>query len=199
MPGIFEPLIRELYAIAILREDEINWGHEFNIDQDDIDEVLGFEELDHDFTHYKDKMLSIETIQSHIGGASKGRCLNTTAFPGSDHNAQTSNHYKVVTTMLIHTWTYKLIKSMQITCMPNTQPMHNTLIICIWEQSYKGTRVTVLKMENAWHLVRSIDLTKYKGCIKHGTNYKAYKIWKQILKAYKSNMCTNTLNNLLHK
>ena len=121
-------------------------------------------------------MLSIETIQSHIGGASKGRCLNTTAFPGSDHNAQTSNHYKVVTTMLIHTWTYKLIKSMQITCMPNTQPMHNTLSICIWEQSYKGTRVTVLKRENAWHLVRSIDLTKYKGCIKHGTNYKAYKI-----------------------
>ena len=49
--------------------------------------MLGFEELDHDFTDYKDKMLSIETIQSHIGGASKGRCLNTTAFPGSDHNA----------------------------------------------------------------------------------------------------------------
>ena len=84
LPGIFEPLIRELYANAILREDEINcWirRHEFNIDLDDIDEVLGFEELDHDFTHYKDKMLSIETIQSHIGGASEGRCLNTTIFP----------------------------------------------------------------------------------------------------------------------
>ena len=26
-------------------------------------------------------MLSIETIQSHIGGVREGRCLNTTAFP----------------------------------------------------------------------------------------------------------------------
>ena len=48
---------------------------------DDIDEVLGFEGLDnHDFTHYKDRMLSIETIQSHIGGVRERRCLNTTAF-----------------------------------------------------------------------------------------------------------------------
>ena len=49
---------------------------------DDIDEVLRFDSLDnHDFTHYKDKMLSIETIQSHISGVRKGRCLNTIAFP----------------------------------------------------------------------------------------------------------------------
>ena len=48
---------------------------------DDIDEVLGFTDLDHDFTHYKDKMLSIETIQSHIGGVIEGRCLNIIAFP----------------------------------------------------------------------------------------------------------------------
>ena len=49
---------------------------------DDIDEVLGFDNLaNHDFTHYKDKMLSIETVQSHIGGVREGRCLNTTAFP----------------------------------------------------------------------------------------------------------------------
>ena len=49
---------------------------------DDIDEVLGFENLDdHDFTHYKEKMLSIETVQSHIDGVREGRCLNTTAFP----------------------------------------------------------------------------------------------------------------------
>ena len=49
---------------------------------DDIDEVLGFEGLDDDdFTHYKDRMLSIETIQSYIGGVREGRCLNTTAFP----------------------------------------------------------------------------------------------------------------------
>ena len=33
-------------------------------------------------------------------------------------------------------------------------------------------------MENAWHLVRSIDLTKHKGCLKHGTDHKAYKIMK---------------------
>ena len=47
---------------------------------DDIDEVLGFKDLDHDFTHYKDKMLSIETVQSHIGGVIEGRCLNIIAF-----------------------------------------------------------------------------------------------------------------------
>ena len=84
LSGVCGPLIREFYANVVLREDEINcWirGHEFNIDLDDIDEVLGFEELDHDFTHYKDKMLSIENVQSHIGGVRKGRCLNTTAFP----------------------------------------------------------------------------------------------------------------------
>ena len=83
LPGVIEPLIKEFYANAVLREDEINcWirGHEFNIDLEDINEVLGFEELDHDFTHYKDRMLSIETVQSHIGGVREGRCLNTTAF-----------------------------------------------------------------------------------------------------------------------
>ena len=84
LPGVCEPLIREFYANARLREHEINcWirGHEFTIYVDDIDEVLGFEGLDnHDFTHYKDRMLSIETIQSHIGGVRERRCLNTTAF-----------------------------------------------------------------------------------------------------------------------
>ena len=84
LPGVCEPLIREFYANAVLREDEINcWirGHKFTIDLEDIDEVLGFKELEHDFTHYKYKMLSIETVQSHIGGVREGRCLNTTAFP----------------------------------------------------------------------------------------------------------------------
>ena len=47
---------------------------------DDIDEVLGFEDLEHDFTQYKDRMLSIKSIQNHIGGVRKGRCLNTIAF-----------------------------------------------------------------------------------------------------------------------
>ena len=87
LPGVCEPLIREFYANARLREYEINcWirGHEFTIDVDDIDEVLGFDDLDdHDFTHYKDRMLSIEIVQSHIGGVRKGRCLNTTAFPAN--------------------------------------------------------------------------------------------------------------------
>ena len=48
---------------------------------EDIDDVLGFEDLEHDFTYYKDKMLSIETVQSYIGGVREGRCLNTIAFP----------------------------------------------------------------------------------------------------------------------
>ena len=46
--------------------------------------MLGLEGLDdHDFSNYKDRMLSIETIQSRIGGAREGRCLNTTAFPAN--------------------------------------------------------------------------------------------------------------------
>ena len=66
LPGVCEPLIKEFYANARLREHEINYwirGHEFTIDVDDIDEVLGIDNLDdHDFTHYKDRMLSIETV-----------------------------------------------------------------------------------------------------------------------------------------
>ena len=84
LPGVCESLIREFYANVVLREDDINcWirGHECNIDLEDIDEVLGFAELEHDFTHYIDRMLSIEIVQSHIGGVREGRCLNTTAFP----------------------------------------------------------------------------------------------------------------------
>ena len=67
-----------------LREDEINcWirGHDFNIELENIDDVLGFEDLEHDFTHYKDKMLYIEKAQLHIGGVREGKCLNTTVFP----------------------------------------------------------------------------------------------------------------------
>ena len=48
---------------------------------EDIDEVLGFEDLEHDFTHFKDRMLSIEMVQSHIDGVREGRSLNTTTFP----------------------------------------------------------------------------------------------------------------------
>ena len=83
--AICEPLIREFYANAVIREDELScWVRrkEFTIDAHDIDEVLGLEGLeDHDFTNYKDRMLSIETIQTRIGGQREGRCLNTIAFP----------------------------------------------------------------------------------------------------------------------
>ena len=66
LPGVCDPLIREFYSNAVLREHEINcWirGKEFTIDVDDIDDVLGFEGIDdHDFTHYKDRILSLETV-----------------------------------------------------------------------------------------------------------------------------------------
>ena len=83
--GVCEPLIREFYANAILRNDYINcWvrGNEFTLEVGDIDGVLGHGDLDHeDFTSFKDRMLSIETVQSRIGGAREGKCLNTTTFP----------------------------------------------------------------------------------------------------------------------
>ena len=82
--GVCEPLIREFYANIILQEDVIDcWvkGYEFTIEVEDIDEVLGFGDVEHDFTQFKDRMLSIETVQSHIGGVREGRCLNITAFP----------------------------------------------------------------------------------------------------------------------
>ena len=85
LPGVCEPLIREFYSNAMLKEDEINYwirGKEFTINAGDIDEVLGLEGLDdHDFINYKDRMLSIETVQCHICGVREGRCLNTNAFP----------------------------------------------------------------------------------------------------------------------
>ena len=85
LPVVCEPLIREFYANAVIREDELRcWVRrkEFTIDAHDIDEVLRLEGLkDHDFTNYKDRMLSIETVQTCIGGQREGGCLNTTAFP----------------------------------------------------------------------------------------------------------------------
>ena len=63
LPGMCEPLIREFYSNTRLREHGINcWirSLEFTIDVDDIDAMLGFDDLDdHDFTHYKERMLSI--------------------------------------------------------------------------------------------------------------------------------------------
>ena len=65
--AVCEPLIREFYSNAVIREDELScWvrGIEFTLDAHDIDDVLGLEGLeDHDFINYKDRMLSIETIQ----------------------------------------------------------------------------------------------------------------------------------------
>ena len=82
---VCELLIREFYANAILRNDYINcWvrGNEFTLEVGGIDGVLGHGDLDHeDFTPFKDRMLSIETVQSCIGGAREGKCLNTTTFP----------------------------------------------------------------------------------------------------------------------
>ena len=85
LPVVCEPLIRKFYSNAVIREDELScWvrGTEFTLDAHDIDDVLGLEGLeDHDFINYKDRMLSIETVQQRIGGQREGRCLNTIAFP----------------------------------------------------------------------------------------------------------------------
>ena len=66
LPVVCEPLIREFYSIAVIREDELSYwvrGTEFTLDAHDIDDVLGLEGLeDHDFINYKDRMLSIETV-----------------------------------------------------------------------------------------------------------------------------------------
>ena len=83
LPRVCEPLIREFYTNVILQEDYLDYwvrGHEFNIEVEDIDNVLVHGDTDHDLTPFKDRMLSIETVQSHIGGVREGRCLNTNAF-----------------------------------------------------------------------------------------------------------------------
>ena len=85
LPGVCEPLIKEFYANAIPRNDYIDcWvrGNEFILEVGDIDGILGHGDLYHeDFTPFKDRMLSIKTVQSRIGGAKEGKCLNTTTFP----------------------------------------------------------------------------------------------------------------------
>ena len=85
LPRVCEPLIKEFYANAILKNDYLDYwvrGHEFTLDVGDINDVLGQGDLDHDdFTPFKDRMISIETVQSRIGGAREGKCLNKTTFP----------------------------------------------------------------------------------------------------------------------
>ena len=52
------------------------------MDAHDIDDVLGLEGLeDQEFINYKDRIVSIETVQRRIGGQREGKCLNTTTFP----------------------------------------------------------------------------------------------------------------------
>ena len=72
LSGVCEPLIREFYFNVKIREDELDcWvrRHEFTLDAYDIDEVLGLEGLEeYEFINYKDRMLSLETVQNRIGG-----------------------------------------------------------------------------------------------------------------------------------
>jgi len=81
-PGICDPLIKYFYANASLKEKHIEcWvrGHAFTLD---IDSILGLEEQNHEgFTPFKDRMLSLESMQLRIGGHREGRSLNTTLFP----------------------------------------------------------------------------------------------------------------------
>ena len=82
---VCDPLIREFYTNASLKKEHIEcWvrGHEFTLDIEDIDAMLGFEEQNHKgFTSFKDRMLSLEFVQLHLGGHKEGRSLNTTSFP----------------------------------------------------------------------------------------------------------------------
>ena len=77
--------MREFYSNVKIREDELDCqvrGHEFILDAHDINEVLGLEGLEeYEFINYKDRMLSLETVQNCIGGQREGKCLNTTVFP----------------------------------------------------------------------------------------------------------------------
>ena len=67
-----DPLIRDFYSNLKIREDELNFWvrwHEFTLDAHDIDEVLSLEGLEeYEFINYKDRMLSLETVQNRIGG-----------------------------------------------------------------------------------------------------------------------------------
>ena len=84
LPGVCEPLIREFYSNVKIREDELDFwvrGHKFTLDAHDIDKVLGLEGLEeYEFINYKDRMLSLETVQNRIGGQREGKCLNTITF-----------------------------------------------------------------------------------------------------------------------
>ena len=67
LPVVCEPLIKEFYFNAVIREDDLSCrvrGKEFTLDAHDIDDVLGLEGLeDQEFVNYKDRIVSIETVQ----------------------------------------------------------------------------------------------------------------------------------------
>ena len=49
---------------------------------DVIDALLGLGELDHEgFIPFKEKMVSLESVQLRLGDYREGSCLNTTSFP----------------------------------------------------------------------------------------------------------------------
>lgn len=85
LPLVCEPLIKEFYANVVIKEEELScWVRrkEFTLDAHDIDKVLGQEGLeDYEFTNYKDRMVSLETVQKKIDGVLEKRCLNTSDFP----------------------------------------------------------------------------------------------------------------------
>ena len=59
LPRVCEPLIREFYSNVNIREDEPDcWVRRLGLE--------GLEE--YEFINYKDRMLSLETIQNRIGG-----------------------------------------------------------------------------------------------------------------------------------
>lgn len=85
VPPVCDPLIREFYANAMIREDELScWVRrkQFTLDAYDIDKVLGLEGLeDYELTNYKDRMLSLDIVRKRIGGVIEKKCLNTSDFP----------------------------------------------------------------------------------------------------------------------
>ena len=73
---------------------------------------------------------------------------------------QIGNHYKIVTTMLIHTWNEHSDIQVNKLNANHLHAQHSTNALYIkymhlGPKSYKGTRVKILE-ENAKHLARSI-------------------------------------------
>ena len=78
-------MIREFYANVSLKDDHIEcWvrGCAFILDLDVINALLELGEQDHEgFIPFKDRMVSLESMQLYLGGYKEGRCLKKTLFP----------------------------------------------------------------------------------------------------------------------